>query len=293
MSPERPPLVREFSAGGLVVRRFRGRPWVAAVRVKNGLALPKGIIDPGETAAEAALREVREEAGLETRLVHKLGDVRYWYTRPGARVMKVVSFFLLAYRRGSVRDHDDEVLGAEWVPLAEARLASPTGESARWPRRRSSAWGSRRQRRDRGRVGGVHAPQPGHLVEVAIGAEDHLDPAVEGHGGEGRVAGVQASRRLVDPQGEHHVVGPQRVQLAQARHLARVSDGLRPVSSPHPPPVQELLDEVGARLADQPSRGRQVDDLATRGAVRVRRSDGVDEDGRVVQEARQSTRTPP
>lgn len=125
MSPERPPLVREFSAGGLVVRRFRGRPWVAAVRVKNGLALPKGIIDPGETAAEAALREVREEAGLETRLVHKLGDVRYWYTRPGARVMKVVSFFLLAYRRGSVRDHDDEVLGAEWVPLAEAptRLA--------------------------------------------------------------------------------------------------------------------------------------------------------------------------
>jgi 8-oxo-dGTP pyrophosphatase MutT (NUDIX family) len=117
--------VREFSAGGLVVRRFRGRPWVAAVRVKNGLALPKGIIDAGETAAQAALREVREEAGLDARLVDKLGDVRYWYTRPGARVFKVVSFFLLAYRRGSVRDHDHEVLGAEWVPLAEApgRLA--------------------------------------------------------------------------------------------------------------------------------------------------------------------------
>jgi 8-oxo-dGTP pyrophosphatase MutT (NUDIX family) len=121
----RRPLIREFSAGGLVVRRFRGRPWVAAVRVRGGLALPKGLIDRGETAAEAALREVREEAGLEARLVEKLGDVRYWYTRPEGRVFKVVSFFLLAYVRGSVRDHDHEVLGAEWVPLedAPARLA--------------------------------------------------------------------------------------------------------------------------------------------------------------------------
>jgi 8-oxo-dGTP pyrophosphatase MutT (NUDIX family) len=121
----RPPLVREISAGGLVVRRFHGRPWLAAVRVRNGLALPKGNIDPGETAPEAALREVREEAGLDARLVEKLGDVRYWYTRPDGRVFKIVSFFLLAYRSGSVRNHDHEVLGAEWIVLAEApaRLA--------------------------------------------------------------------------------------------------------------------------------------------------------------------------
>ena len=121
----RPPLIRELSAGGLVVRRFRGRPWLAVVRVRNGLALPKGIIDPGETPAETALREVREEAGLDARLVEKLGDVRYWYTRPDGRVFKIVSFFLLAYRAGSVRDHDHEVLGAQWIVLAEAsaRLA--------------------------------------------------------------------------------------------------------------------------------------------------------------------------
>jgi 8-oxo-dGTP pyrophosphatase MutT (NUDIX family) len=99
------------------------------VRVRGGLALPKGLIDPGETAAETALREVREETGLEARLEGKLGDVRYWYTRPDGRVFKVVSFFLLRYRSGTVRDHDDEVLSAEWVPLADApRLLAYRGE---------------------------------------------------------------------------------------------------------------------------------------------------------------------
>ena len=59
-------MIREFSAGGVCVRRFRGREHAAAVRVKGGsvLALPKGHIDPGESAAEAAQREVREEAGV-------------------------------------------------------------------------------------------------------------------------------------------------------------------------------------------------------------------------------------
>jgi 8-oxo-dGTP pyrophosphatase MutT (NUDIX family) len=123
--------VREFSAGGLVVRRFRGRPWLACIRVKGGevLALPKGHIDPGESAAEAATREVREETGLDATLVEKLEDVRYWYRRPGARVFKVVSFYLLRYRSGSVRDHDHEVDSAEWVPLEDApRLLAYKGE---------------------------------------------------------------------------------------------------------------------------------------------------------------------
>ena len=115
-------MIREFSAGGVVVRRFRGRPFIAAVRVKGGtvLALPKGHIDPGESSAEAAEREVREETGVRATLVEKLGDVRYWYQRDGQRVLKVVSFFLFRYRSGSVRDHDHEVDSAEWVPLEDA-----------------------------------------------------------------------------------------------------------------------------------------------------------------------------
>ena len=124
-------MIREFSAGGVCVRRMRGRDYLAAVRVKGGtvLALPKGHIDPGESSAEAARREVREEAGVDATLVGKLGDVKYWYSRDGDRVMKVVTFFLFRYRSGSVRDHDHEVDSAEWVPLEDApRLLAYRGE---------------------------------------------------------------------------------------------------------------------------------------------------------------------
>jgi 8-oxo-dGTP pyrophosphatase MutT (NUDIX family) len=98
------------------------------VKVKGGtvLALPKGHIEPGESGAETAVREVREEAGVDGELVEKLDDIKYWYTRDGARVLKIVSFFLLDYRGGSVADYQrEEVDGAEWIPLEEApdRLA--------------------------------------------------------------------------------------------------------------------------------------------------------------------------
>ena len=122
---------RELSSGGLVVRSFRGRPFLAVVEVtrrhKRVLALPKGHPDPGETVEQAAVREVREEAGVTAEIEEKLGDVRYWYSLHGERRLKVVSFFLCRYRSGSVRDHDDEVDGALWVPLAEApaRLEYP------------------------------------------------------------------------------------------------------------------------------------------------------------------------
>ena len=118
----------EFSAGGVVLRRFHGRPYVAVITTKNdALALPKGHPDRGEDALQAALREVREETGIESTLVEKLGDVRYWYVRKGERRFKVVSFFLLRYRSGSVRDHDHEVKWAGWIPLEDApgRLTYP------------------------------------------------------------------------------------------------------------------------------------------------------------------------
>jgi 8-oxo-dGTP pyrophosphatase MutT (NUDIX family) len=84
------------------------------------LALPKGHPEPGESAADAALREVREEAGVQARLVEKLGDVRYWYMRDGQRIAKVVSFFLLEYVGGDLREHDFEVEDARWMALEQA-----------------------------------------------------------------------------------------------------------------------------------------------------------------------------
>ena len=130
-------VTREFSAGGVLVRRLRGRWWLAAIR-PNGKpegvwALPKGLIDPGETAAETALREVAEETGLTGRLELKLGDIRYVYTRRGERVFKVVSFFLLRSRSGRIGElpagMELEVAEARWLPLDDApRLLAYGGE---------------------------------------------------------------------------------------------------------------------------------------------------------------------
>ena len=119
-------MIREFSSGGLVIRNLRGRPHLAVVRVRDEiLALPKGHPENGESSQEAALREVREETGLEATPVGKLGDIRYWYARDGDRVLKVVSFFLFRYHSGRLEDHDHEVEEALWIPLDDApeRLA--------------------------------------------------------------------------------------------------------------------------------------------------------------------------
>lgn len=116
-----------------MLRPFRGRTFIAAVRLRNGtvLALPKGHPEPGESAVEAARREVREETGLHAEPIEKLDDVRYFYVRDGLRVMKLVSFFLFRYRSGRLRDHDDEVEAAEWIPLEEApQRLSYRGEQA-------------------------------------------------------------------------------------------------------------------------------------------------------------------
>ena len=114
-------MIREFSTGGVMVRNFRGRPFAAVVQPREGvIALPKGHPEAGEAAVDAAAREVREEAGVEGEPVEKLGDIRYWYVRGGERVLKIVSFFLFRYRSGSVRDHDQEVESAAWMPLEEA-----------------------------------------------------------------------------------------------------------------------------------------------------------------------------
>jgi 8-oxo-dGTP pyrophosphatase MutT (NUDIX family) len=128
---------RELSAGGVLVRRMRGRAFVAAVRPRGKpdgtWALPKGLIDAGETPLQAALRETAEETGIAARAGEKLGDVRYVYTWEGERVFKVVSFFLLRPVRGRLGDlppgMEREVAEARWLPLDEApRLLAYRGE---------------------------------------------------------------------------------------------------------------------------------------------------------------------
>ena len=147
-------MVREISAGGVVLR-MRGEEWWLdaielppdddrgaassnrrAATVKPVLALPKGLVDPGEKPLETALREVYEETGVLADPVAKLGDSKYVYTRAwgdGKRVFKIVSFYLMRYRSGRINDIAPEmrieVARARWVRLDEApKLLAYKGE---------------------------------------------------------------------------------------------------------------------------------------------------------------------
>lgn len=139
-------MAREFSAGGVVLRRMQGRWRIAAIepqgKRKEGetepsvLALPKGLVDHGESPEAAARREVMEETGVEATLVGKLTDIKYVYVRSwgdGEKVFKIVSFFLFVYRAGKIGDITEamrhEVRQALWLPLDEAaRKLSYQGE---------------------------------------------------------------------------------------------------------------------------------------------------------------------
>jgi 8-oxo-dGTP pyrophosphatase MutT (NUDIX family) len=126
---------REFSAGGVTVRKLDRRWMVAAIRPggrKPGTwALPKGAVDPGEDPAATAVREVAEETGVRARLDRKLGDIRYvyrqsWEGGSGERVFKIVSFYLLRYSGGRLGEiapeFEHEVAEVRWLPLEEVPL---------------------------------------------------------------------------------------------------------------------------------------------------------------------------
>jgi periplasmic divalent cation tolerance protein len=116
----------EVSAGGVVYRRQNRGLEVALIHAHGRWALPKGHVEAGESAEQAALREVREETGLEGRVTRKLGEIRYSYRekragrQEGLKINKRVHFYLLRYLRGDVRDHDHEVDEARWFPIEEA-----------------------------------------------------------------------------------------------------------------------------------------------------------------------------
>jgi len=146
-------MLREISAGGVVVDKQNG-VWSVAVielppessaragaqkkssRGKPIVCLPKGLVDPGEKALEAALREVREETGIAAEPITKLSDIKYVYVRSWGdkeRVFKIVSFYLLRYQSGTIDDISEEmrieVGRAKWIPLEDApKVLAYTGE---------------------------------------------------------------------------------------------------------------------------------------------------------------------
>jgi 8-oxo-dGTP pyrophosphatase MutT (NUDIX family) len=118
--------VEQVSAGGAAFRLENESYEVAIISVNPSRRwqLPKGIIDAGETPETAALREVREEAGIETELLETIETIEYWYfgDHSGERVRfhKSAHFYLLAYRDGAVENHDAEVVEARWVKAEDA-----------------------------------------------------------------------------------------------------------------------------------------------------------------------------
>lgn len=117
---------RHISAGGVIFRRVGAGIEVALISVRGGKVwgLPKGTAEKGENLARTAHREVREETGLDGRIIEKIGHIEYFFTvkegGPPKRVFKIVYFFLMEYISGDVADHDHEVDECRWVPIGEA-----------------------------------------------------------------------------------------------------------------------------------------------------------------------------
>jgi ADP-ribose pyrophosphatase YjhB (NUDIX family) len=124
--------VDEVSAGGLVVDLDAAVPHGALIgridrRGRLLWSLPKGHLEAGETAEEAAIREIHEETGISGEILGTLGTIDFWFIAEGRRVHKTVHHFLLRATGGELSDADVEVSEVAWVPLSKisARLAYP------------------------------------------------------------------------------------------------------------------------------------------------------------------------
>jgi len=106
------------SAGGVVVRQDGSDYQLVVIkpRGQDRLQLPKGTIDRGETPEVTAVREVREETGIQARIIAPLGDIRYFFRSRGRGFRKQVDFYLMAFEGGDTSGHDHEVDEALWIP---------------------------------------------------------------------------------------------------------------------------------------------------------------------------------
>jgi 8-oxo-dGTP pyrophosphatase MutT (NUDIX family) len=116
--------VRDSIAAGGVVLRGSGDSLEVVVAGRNAdrtWVFPKGTPDEGETIEETAIREVREESGLDVEILQPLGEIDYWFAIRGERVHKIVHFFLMRAQGGDVSRHDHEYDEVRWVSVSEAR----------------------------------------------------------------------------------------------------------------------------------------------------------------------------
>lgn len=121
--PKRPTRkVRDaVAAGGVVIREGERGPEVVIAGREGMWVLPKGTPDGHERIEETATREVREETGLDVRIVRPLGTIEYWFAQPHVRVRKTVHFFLMEALGGDTAGHDHEHEEVRWVAVDEAR----------------------------------------------------------------------------------------------------------------------------------------------------------------------------
>ncbi len=111
---------REFSAGGIVFND-NGQVLVTQHSQNKHWSFPKGLLDhPEQTMEESALREVKEEGGVEAEILGKVGYSKYVYIYKGEKIFKIVTYFLMKYISGDPKDHDWEVEEAGWYSPEEA-----------------------------------------------------------------------------------------------------------------------------------------------------------------------------
>ena len=114
--------VREaVAAGGVVIRRGERGPEVVLAGREGMWVLPKGTPDADERMEDTATREVREETGLDVRIVRPIGQIEYWFALPRKRVHKIVHFYLMEALGGDTSRHDHEYDEVRWVHVDEAR----------------------------------------------------------------------------------------------------------------------------------------------------------------------------
>jgi 8-oxo-dGTP pyrophosphatase MutT (NUDIX family) len=133
-TPRKPETRTEVSAGGVVYRRGSDGVEVvlAARRTRRGdlaWGLAKGGIEADESSEAAAVREVREETGIQAAIETSLGETRYFYVWEDVRIRKTVHFFLMRATGGDPNDRDDEMEDVQWFPLERAlKRAAYRGE---------------------------------------------------------------------------------------------------------------------------------------------------------------------